>query len=151
MKNKKYIYFVEGPCEEKLIDTLKKQPSMICPGKVKVINVLQEELSVSQLLQIQAGTVVALVFDTDVHPTKILQNNIDALRQKCHNCKVSVACGKLKATLPNLMRPCLKGKSKKRAEENPWGSTSGGFCCCLYVCLLSKTGSNCLHGIKEFQ
>lgn len=46
MSNKKYIYFVEGPCEEKLIDVLKQQPSLLCPGKIKVINVLQEVLSV---------------------------------------------------------------------------------------------------------
>lgn len=66
------------------------------------------------------------------------------LRQKCHNCKVSVACGKLKATLCNLMRPCLKGKSKKRAEEYPWWSTclerETKWFLLLFVCLLVKVG-----------
>lgn len=88
MKNKKYVYFVEGPCEEKLISTLKKAPSIIYSGKIKVINVLQEELSVSQLVQIQEGTIVSLVFDTDVHPTKILKNNILALQQKCQKIEI---------------------------------------------------------------
>lgn len=88
MSNKKYVYFVEGPCEEKLIDVLKQQPSLLCPGKIKVINVLQEVLSVSQLLQIQTGTVISLVFDTDVFPTKILQDNIDALRKKCSKVEI---------------------------------------------------------------
>ena len=83
MKNKKYIYFVEGECEEKLICALKQQPSMLQPGKVTIHNVVQQKLSASRLVSIQAGTVVSLVFDTDVAVTRILKENIELLSKKC--------------------------------------------------------------------
>lgn len=112
MNNRKYVYFVEGPCEEKLINALKKQPSLICPGKIKVINVLQEVLSVSQLLQIQTGTVVSLVFDTDVPPTKILQDNINALRRKCSRVEIVYL-----AQVRNIEEELVRCTDVKRVTE----------------------------------
>lgn len=67
MNNKgKCIYYVEGPCEQQLIAALKESPSKLLPGKVKVYNVIQNLIPKSQLLSIQAGTMVVLAFDTDV-------------------------------------------------------------------------------------
>lgn len=85
---KKVVYFVEGECEEKLINALKEKPSRVCPGKVKRVNVIQSELSTSQLVQIQAGTVVVLVFDTDVPKTEYLKKNIRLLKEKCTGVKI---------------------------------------------------------------
>lgn len=82
-KMNKVVYYVEGECEEKLINALKQKPSAICPGKVKKINVIQNVLSKSQLIQIQAGTIVVLVFDTDVPKTDCLKMNLELLDQKC--------------------------------------------------------------------
>lgn|GEM_PF-4374924 len=40
--NRRCIYYVEGECERQLINSLKEQPSMIVPGKVKVYNYCHE-------------------------------------------------------------------------------------------------------------
>lgn len=86
-KQNKVVYFVEGECEEKLINALKERPAKICPGKVKKVNVIQNTLGASQLIQIQAGTTVVLVFDTDVPKTDCLRKNIQLLSKKCVNVK----------------------------------------------------------------
>ena len=87
-KMNRVIYFVEGECEEKLINALKEVPAIIRPGKVKIINVIQNLLNASQLVQIQPGTTVVLVFDTDVPKTDCLQENIRRLRKKCTKVEV---------------------------------------------------------------
>lgn len=84
----KYIYFVEGECEEKLLDAIKAQPPLIHPGKVKVFPVIQKVLTSSHLIQIQDGTVVVLVFDTDVGETKFLKKNIELLKKRCSRVKI---------------------------------------------------------------
>lgn len=58
----KCIYYVEGPCEQQLIAALKETPGKLIPGKVKVFNVVQNLIPKSQMLSIQAGTTVVLVF-----------------------------------------------------------------------------------------
>lgn len=87
-KMNRVLYFVEGECEAKLINALKEIPAVIRPGKVKIINVIQNLLSASQLVQIQVGTTVVLVFDTDVLKTDCLQENIRQLRKKCTKVEV---------------------------------------------------------------
>lgn len=86
-KMQKVIYFVEGECEEKLINALKQIPSAIRPGKVKKINVIQNELSKSQLIQIQTGSIAVLVFDTDIPKTDCLKKNIKLLEENCTQVK----------------------------------------------------------------
>ena len=87
MKNN-CIYFVEGRCEEKLLNALKEQPQKIQPGRVKVFNVIQNTLPSSQLITIQPGTTVALVFDTDVPQTDCLKDNIGRLSKYCSKIKL---------------------------------------------------------------
>jgi hypothetical protein len=79
------IYFVEGRCEEKLLNALKEQPQKILSGRVKVFNVIQNALSNSQLITIQPGTTVALVFDTDVPQTDCLKNRCILLLWLLHS------------------------------------------------------------------
>ena len=67
--NNKCIDYVEGPCEQQLIAALKEAPERLIPGKIKVFNVVQNLIPKSQMLSIQAGTTVVLVFDTDVPQT----------------------------------------------------------------------------------
>lgn len=83
MHNVRCIYYAEGPCEHKLISALKETPSKILPGKVKPFNVVQNLIPRSQLLSLQAGTLVALVFDTDIPNTAILQKNIELIKRYC--------------------------------------------------------------------
>lgn len=82
MKNNCY-YFVEGKCEEKLINTLKEEPRRIAAGRVKVYNVITNELTKSQLITIQPGSTVVFVYDTDVLVTKHIKNNIALLKKYC--------------------------------------------------------------------
>ena len=45
-KNNVFHYYVEGECEEKLINTYEKPPySYFVPGKVEILNVVQKEIS----------------------------------------------------------------------------------------------------------
>ena len=71
---------MEGPCEQQLIAALKESPARLIPGKIKVFNVVQNLIPKSQLLSIQSGMRVALVFDTDVLQTKTLKKNLEMLR-----------------------------------------------------------------------
>lgn len=79
----KCIYYVEGPCEQQLIAALKE-----APGKVKVFNVVQNLIPKSQMLSIQAGTTVVLVFDTDVPQTSNLKKNLELLSRYCGKLKI---------------------------------------------------------------
>ena len=87
MKNN-CIYFVEGKCEERLLNALKENPQKIQSGRVKVFNVVQKLLPKSQLLTIQTGTMVVLVFDTDVSNTEFLRENIRRLMTFCSKVKL---------------------------------------------------------------
>lgn len=51
--NNKCIYYVEGPCEQQLIAALKQNPAKLIPGKIKVLNVIQNLIPKSQMLSIE--------------------------------------------------------------------------------------------------
>lgn len=78
--NKVFQYYVEGPCERKIIEELKKY-GYIAPGKISVKNVQQELLSNLHLRSLRKGTTIILVFDTDVVNKDILNNNLRLLNQ----------------------------------------------------------------------
>jgi hypothetical protein len=86
--NNTCVYFVEGACEEKLINALKESPARIAPGKIKIFNVIQNELPRSILISIQPGSRVVFVFDTDVSRTDQLGKNIQRLRKLCSGVKI---------------------------------------------------------------
>lgn len=88
MNFKRCVYFVEGPCEEKLINALKAEPRLLTPGKVNVHNVIQDELPRRVVNMIQAGTTVVFVFDTDVERTDVLQKNVDYVKKYVSTVKV---------------------------------------------------------------
>ena len=71
-----YQYYVEGQNEDKLISVLKTEMELVCPGKIDVLNVVQEELTTVRLMQLKPQTTVILVFDTDVGNIDILKKNI---------------------------------------------------------------------------
>lgn len=70
------------------MNALKEAPQKIQPGRVKVLNVVQEYLTKSQLITIQPGSTVALVFDTDVKQTDCLKENINRLKKFCSKVKI---------------------------------------------------------------
>lgn len=80
MKIKYIQYYVEGECEEKLINTLKSELRIVKTGKVQKFNVIENEITNARLMTLRPGTMVVLVFDTDTGNTEILNKNIEKLR-----------------------------------------------------------------------
>lgn len=75
-------YYVEGECEEKLINALKVgRDNKIAAGKVEVFNIIQSPLSRMRAAMLRRGTIVILVYDTDVLKTDILKRNVKILKE----------------------------------------------------------------------
>ena len=84
----KCIYYVERLCEQQLIAALKENPARLISGKVRVFNVIQNLIPKSQMISIQAGTTVVLVFDTDVPQTANLRENLELLNRYCGKLRI---------------------------------------------------------------
>lgn len=82
------IYYVEGECEERFLAAMKLQPAKLVPGRVRVFNVVQNLIPKSQLLEIQRGSIIVLVFDTDVMKTDYLQKNMGRLKKYCRKVRI---------------------------------------------------------------
>lgn len=80
-KNANFQYFVEGEDEKKLVNTLKNDLKVITPGRVQIINVIQNIVSDMILRTFKKGTVVILIFDTDTNNTDTLNKNISNLKK----------------------------------------------------------------------
>lgn len=104
-KGKYYQYYVEGADEEKLINVLKSEMHLICPGKVEKINVVQEELTELRLMQLRKDTIVVLVFDTDTGNADILYKNMWILNQCCQVKKV-ICIPQVENLEDELLRSC---------------------------------------------
>ena len=79
--NKIFHYYVEGECEQKLINELKKAGvQKLVSGKVEVLNVITERISDRRLLALKKKTVIILVYDIDKPKTEILEENIEKLK-----------------------------------------------------------------------
>ena len=84
MRLNRYYYFVEGKCEEKLLETLKEQRNMLLPGRIHCFNMVQERISEAMIRAIPPDTTVILVFDTDTDTSDILRENIRFLKSHYH-------------------------------------------------------------------
>jgi len=71
-----FQYFVEGDDEKRLIEVLKTDMRLIIPGKVQILNVVQERLTDLKLRTLQDGTTLVFVFDTDVGVPTILNETL---------------------------------------------------------------------------
>lgn len=71
--SRRYLYFVEGETEKKLIDFLKSETGHIQTGKSRVVNLFQTPITSSFLSNIPQKTTIIIVFDTDLaNPNKKL-------------------------------------------------------------------------------
>ena len=109
--NKRCFYFVEGECEETLINALKKDPAKIIPGRVKKWNVIDRVLPNSILNTIQPGSIVVLVFDTDVKTSGSLGKNIQMLKKIVS--KVMIVCLPQVLNLEDELERCTDVKNVK--------------------------------------
>ena len=74
-KNNVFHYYVEGECEEKLINTYKKPPySYFVPGKVEILNVVQKEISRPLFLHLQSQAL-----NTENHTLSLKQIDLASL------------------------------------------------------------------------
>ena len=83
-KNEIYQFYVEGEDEKKVIEVLKKDMKLIVSGKVDVLNVVQKEIKIPRVRTLKAGTIVILLYDTDVEKVEILEKNIQLLKSSKH-------------------------------------------------------------------
>jgi len=96
MNRKKEIfqYFVEGEDEKRLIQVLKTDMQLIQPGKIQVLNVVNEKLTDLKLRVLNPNTILVFVFDTDTKNADILKENIRFAKQasniKCVLCITQV-------------------------------------------------------------
>lgn len=80
--SKIYQYFVEGECEEKLINALKTRPvDYLTPGKVTVFNFTNRLITNPRIAVLNKDTIIILVYDIDVNKTDILEKNIAKLNK----------------------------------------------------------------------
>lgn len=107
MKNKDiYHYYVEGEDEKKLLDVLKKDLCCIASGKVDKMNVIQTKFSIARIRPLKQGTIVVLVYDTDVdNNTSILQYNINFLKNQ-KGIKEVICVPQVKNLEEELLRAC---------------------------------------------
>lgn len=96
----KYIYYVEGEDEQKIVDTLKsKGNEYIISGKAIVFNMARDEIKKSQLMSLNKNTIVVIVVDNDlffgnfsnpeIHKQRILKN-ISLLKKYCKDIVVII-------------------------------------------------------------
>ncbi|MCI5773384.1 MAG: hypothetical protein MR210_02375 [Erysipelotrichaceae bacterium] len=80
-------YFVEGKCEEKLINMLKqpKNGGYILAGKVEVLNFINEQITNLRIMNLKPGALIVLVYDTDVQNEEMLCANINKLKKHGFN------------------------------------------------------------------
>ena len=88
MNYRRCMYYVEGQCEEQLINVLKAEPRRLTPGKVKVHNIIQEEIPRREVNMIGQGTTVVFVYDTDVEKTDVLKKNIEHVMKYAAQTKI---------------------------------------------------------------
>ena len=49
---KNCIYFCEGPCDISLLNALRREPSLILPGRMKEFNVIQNQITIGEMMMI---------------------------------------------------------------------------------------------------
>ena len=105
MKIKYIQYYVEGECEEKLINTLKSELMLVETGKVQKLNVIENEISKARLIALRPGTMVVLIFDTDTGNVEILNKNIKKLSE-CSSVADLVLVPQVKNLEDELVKSC---------------------------------------------
>lgn len=80
--SKIYHYFVEGECEQKLLNAYRISPyELFTSGKVTVFNFINKKLDYSRIRVLDRSTIIILVYDIDVNITKTLEYNLSLLKK----------------------------------------------------------------------
>ncbi len=98
-------YFVEGQCEEKLFNELKRH-GLILPGKVTVFNALQSRIA-SRVMTFKSGSIIVFAFDTDKGFNDVLLNNIKIVLAHVSSSKV-ICLPQVENLEDELVKACSK-------------------------------------------
>lgn len=98
-------YFVEGQCEEKLFNELKRH-GLILPGKVTVFNALQSRIA-SRVTTFKSGSIIVFAFDTDKGFNDVLLNNIKIVLAHVSSSKV-ICLPQVENLEDELVKACSK-------------------------------------------
>lgn len=104
-KSTNRMYFVEGEDEKRLLEVLKTDMRLILPGKISVFNVIQDQLTQLRISSLKQGTIVILVFDTDINKVDMLKTNIDFLKRQ-HNIGGVICIPQVRNLEDELKRSC---------------------------------------------
>ena len=107
-----YQYFVEGDDEKRLIEVLKTDMRLIQPGKIQVVNVVQERLTDLKLRVLSEGTILIFVFDTDTGNIDILNENIKKAKKSSRVKEVYCI-----TQVKNIEDELIRSTDIKRIEE----------------------------------
>ena len=94
---------------------------------MKKFNVIQEELKTSQLVTFTPGSMVVLVFDTDVDMTYHLKRNIELLEKRCSGVKV-VTVAEVLNFEDELERCTNITKAQEITKSQSVSEFKGAFC-----------------------
>lgn len=76
----RFRYFVEGPCEAKLIKSFMYRPGIhFVEGRVEVRNLINTKMTKAFARTIERNTKIVIVADIDVENTSLLDDNINTL------------------------------------------------------------------------
>ena len=78
-RENRFVYFVEGDTEKRLIEVLKTDLQVIKPGKVRKLNVIEQVITQRDLMQYPDKSVLVFLFDTDTSKADILTKNLKAV------------------------------------------------------------------------
>lgn len=107
-----YQYFVEGDDEKRLIEVLKTDMRLIQPGKIQVVNVVQERLTDLKLRVLSEDTILIFVFDTDTGNIDILNENIKKAKKSSRVKEVYCI-----TQVKNIEDELIRSTDIKRIEE----------------------------------
>lgn len=84
-KSEVYHYYVEGHDEKKIVDILKREMGCIKSGRVDIFNVVQNHFTEARIRTLKSGTIVVLIYDTDVdnHIVTMKENLAFLNKQAC--------------------------------------------------------------------
>ena len=119
-------YYVEGECEEKLINTLKSELMVVKTGKVQKLNVIENEIPKARLIALRPRTMVVLIFDTDTGNVEILNKNIKKFSE-CSSVADLILIPQNKNLEDELVRSCNIRNIKELLGSRSTGEFKSDF------------------------
>ena len=142
-----YHYYVEGEDEKSVLNALKSELRCIESGKIDQFNVIQNRFTQARIRSLKDGTIVVLVYDTDVESNmENLQYNIEFLKRQ-RGIKAVLCIPQVKNLEDELTRACRV----KCAEEITQSRTTKDYKKELITCTnLGNRLCKCGFDISKF-